>query len=63
MVHPTVRAIAIDFSLFNDLFCIDPAFWLDIEVVPFSSLKSLDGQWRSLFQTRLSWNLTGVGRL
>ena len=26
MVHPTVRAIAIDFSLFNDLFCIDPAF-------------------------------------
>jgi RNA polymerase sigma-70 factor (ECF subfamily) len=26
MVHPTVRAIAIDFSLFNDLFCVDPAF-------------------------------------
>jgi RNA polymerase sigma-70 factor (ECF subfamily) len=25
MVHPTVRAIPIDFSLFNDLFCIDPA--------------------------------------
>jgi RNA polymerase sigma factor (sigma-70 family) len=25
MVHPTVRVIPIDFSLFNDLFCVDPA--------------------------------------
>lgn len=25
MVHPTVRPIPIDFSLFNDLFCVDPA--------------------------------------